>query len=85
MFALRNIGSAEAVDALADGFRDDSALFKFVASFLAQSLFILSIASGMKSRLSSDNFSQLTPFPPYFVFCKTVANLTWFDMKLPKL
>ena len=33
MFALRNIGSAEAVDALADGFRDDSALFKFVSIF----------------------------------------------------
>lgn len=28
MFALRNIGTAEAVDALASGFSDDSALFK---------------------------------------------------------
>ena len=28
MFALRNIGTAEAVDALASGFTDDSALFK---------------------------------------------------------
>jgi deoxyhypusine monooxygenase len=28
MFALRNIGSAAAVNALADGFRDDSDLFK---------------------------------------------------------
>lgn len=28
MFALRNIGSAAAVDALAAGFSDDSALFK---------------------------------------------------------
>lgn len=30
MFALRNIGTPEAVDALADGFADDSALFKYV-------------------------------------------------------
>lgn len=30
MFALRNIGTDEAVDALASGFSDDSALFKFV-------------------------------------------------------
>ena len=29
MFALRNIGTDEAVDALASGFSDDSALFKF--------------------------------------------------------
>ena len=28
MFALRNIGNAAAVDALADGFADESALFK---------------------------------------------------------
>ena len=31
MFALRNIGTNEAVDALASGFTDDSALFKFVS------------------------------------------------------
>ena len=30
MFALRNIGTDQAVDALASGFSDDSALFKFV-------------------------------------------------------
>lgn len=30
MFALRNIGTQSAVDALADGFSDDSALFKYV-------------------------------------------------------
>jgi deoxyhypusine monooxygenase len=30
MFALRNIGSAAAVDALADGFADESDLFKSV-------------------------------------------------------
>jgi deoxyhypusine monooxygenase len=29
MFALRNIGTDEAVEALASGFSDDSALFKF--------------------------------------------------------
>lgn len=32
MFTLRNIGTTEAVDALADGFRDDSALFKYVTT-----------------------------------------------------
>jgi hypothetical protein len=31
MFALRNIGTDEAVDALASGFTDDSALFKSVS------------------------------------------------------
>jgi hypothetical protein len=30
MFTLRNIGTEDAVDALAAGFSDDSALFKFV-------------------------------------------------------
>jgi len=30
MFALRNIGTPSAVDALASGFSDDSALFKYV-------------------------------------------------------
>ena len=30
MFALRNIGTPAAVDALASGFNDDSALFKYV-------------------------------------------------------
>lgn len=29
MFSLRNIGTKDAVDALADGFTDDSALFKY--------------------------------------------------------
>ncbi len=31
MFALRNIGTPDAVDALASGFSDDSALFKYVS------------------------------------------------------
>ena len=30
MFALRNIGTPDAVDALAEGFHDESALFKWV-------------------------------------------------------
>ncbi|EAU85962.1 deoxyhypusine hydroxylase [Coprinopsis cinerea okayama7 len=34
MFALRNIGTAEAVDALASGFADDSALFKHEIAFI---------------------------------------------------
>lgn len=34
MFALRNIGNAEAVDALAAGFADDSALFKHEIAFV---------------------------------------------------
>ena len=38
MFALRNIGTPAAVDALADGFSDDSALFKYV--FLNNRLFV---------------------------------------------
>ncbi|PAV17435.1 deoxyhypusine hydroxylase [Pyrrhoderma noxium] len=34
MFALRNIGTAAAVDALADGLKDDSALFKHEIAFV---------------------------------------------------
>ncbi|KAG8908025.1 deoxyhypusine hydroxylase [Tulasnella sp. 403] len=34
MFALRNIGTPEAIDALADGFNDDSALFKHEIAFV---------------------------------------------------
>jgi deoxyhypusine monooxygenase len=34
MFALRNIGTPAAVDALASGFSDDSALFKYVFNSL---------------------------------------------------
>ncbi|KAI0304474.1 hypothetical protein B0F90DRAFT_1815797 [Multifurca ochricompacta] len=34
MFALRNIGTPEAVDALAEGFSDDSALFKHEIAFV---------------------------------------------------
>lgn len=33
MFALRNVGTPEAVDALAAGFSDDSALFKCVIHY----------------------------------------------------
>lgn len=38
MFALRNIGTPAAVEALATGFSDNSALFKFVHSLLCTSL-----------------------------------------------
>ena len=43
MFALRNIGTPGAVDALADGFSDDSALFKYVSrpSAIFEGLWIL--------------------------------------------
>jgi hypothetical protein len=37
MFALRNIGTDDAVDALAAGFVDDSALFKYVPHALHSS------------------------------------------------
>jgi deoxyhypusine monooxygenase len=37
MFALRNIGSPVAVDALAAGFSDESALFKYVFPCLSSS------------------------------------------------
>jgi deoxyhypusine monooxygenase len=33
MFALRNIGTHAAIDALADGFSDDSALFKYLSIY----------------------------------------------------
>jgi len=34
MFALRNVGTPAAIDALADGFNDDSALFKHEIAFV---------------------------------------------------
>lgn len=47
MFALRNIGTDEAVDALASGFSDESALFKFVSRHLHK---VLHLTSGSLSR-----------------------------------
>ncbi|THH14139.1 hypothetical protein EW146_g6162 [Bondarzewia mesenterica] len=49
MFALRNVGTAEAVDALAAGFTDDSALFKHEIAFVfGQLLSIHSVPSLIK-------------------------------------
>ncbi|EGN98329.1 hypothetical protein SERLA73DRAFT_183276 [Serpula lacrymans var. lacrymans S7.3] len=49
MFALRNIGSAAAVDALAAGFSDDSALFKHEIAFVfGQLLSVHSVPSLIK-------------------------------------
>ena len=40
MFALRNIGTEDAVDALAAGFTDDSALFKYVLYISSYDVFV---------------------------------------------
>jgi deoxyhypusine monooxygenase len=42
MFALRNIGTPAAVDALASGFSDDSALFKYADDIVLLIMKILS-------------------------------------------
>ena len=62
MFALRNIGTDEAVDALASGFSDDSALFKFVACCIYPFLHLLQAnpSPDTKSLLYSVNFSPHT-------------------------
>ncbi|KAG9010826.1 deoxyhypusine hydroxylase [Tulasnella sp. JGI-2019a] len=58
MFALRNIGSPAAIDALADGFGDDSALFKheiaFVFGQLADPHAIPSLLKVLRTSAESD-------------------------------
>ena len=56
MFALRNIGTDEAVDALASGFLDDSVLFKFVSRDLHK---CLSLTSGLIRHEIAFVFGQL--------------------------
>ena len=61
MFALRNIGTDQAVDALASGFSDDSALFKFVSRRLLSNLPLTrEPLLDMKSLLYLVNFSPRT-------------------------
>lgn len=64
MFALRNIGTPAAVDALATGFSDNSALFKFVHSLLYMSLDLTSF-KGTKSPLCLAKCSRLILFHPF--------------------
>jgi len=53
MFALRNIGTDEAVDALASGFSDDSVLFKFVSHHLQPALPLLQTDPSLDTKLLS--------------------------------
>lgn len=62
MFALRNIGTDEAVDALASGFSDDSALFKFVSHHFYKVLLLIGGPSDTKSLSCSVNSSPRTLF-----------------------
>ena len=66
MFALRNIGTPAAVDALASGFDDDSALFKYVPPnkpdlFLSPDV----LPAGMRLPSCSASSSPPTPSPLY--------------------
>jgi len=64
MFALRNIGTDEAVDALASGFSDDSALFKFVTYCISQFLYLLLVDPHQTRNrfcVRSTSFSTLRP------------------------
>ena len=66
MFALRNIGTPAAVDALASGFNDDSALFKYVlpgTPYLFLSADVL--RAGMRLPSCSASSSPPTPSPLY--------------------
>lgn len=60
MFALRNIGTDEAVDALASGFSDDSALFKSVSSSYKSYLLRADLSPDMRLLSCSVNFSPHT-------------------------
>ena len=62
MFALRNIGTPAAVDALASGFNDDSALFKYVPSSKPY-LFLPPDILRVSMRLPSCSASSSPPTP----------------------
>lgn len=63
MFALRNIGTPDAVDALATGFSDDSALFKFVDSIRSATLGLMQF-EGTKLPLCLARCCHLILFHP---------------------
>ena len=61
MFALRNVGTPEAVDALASGFADDSALFK--CAFFGDGIVpTINISAGTKLLSFLANSCLPTPF-----------------------
>jgi len=66
MFALRNIGTDEAVDALASGFSDNSILFKFVSHHLQPVFPLLQTDPSLDTKLLlySVNFSPHTQSQP---------------------
>lgn len=78
MFALRNIGNAAAVDALAEGFADDSALFKYVivlcshVCLCASRGWSLVRASRGHLSLLYDILTRSSPAQPYYS-----ANWSW--------
>jgi hypothetical protein len=101
MFALRNIGTPEAIDALCAGFDDDSALFKLVdilfrPRLVHQSsrnsivsdwttLFIFIDLIDMKLRLFWVNYRTLIPFPHSWKSSKDQTNRRWCGTKQQRL
>ena len=85
MFALRNIGTPAAVDALASGFADDSALFKHV-SLVVFMLVTQANRRGLGTRLRLCSASSSLPIPSLlFSRCSRIPmNPRWFATRLPR-
>ena len=90
MFALRNIGTDPAVDALASGFADDSELFKCVTTRAKNKrsshldIYIYLIRIDTKLPLCLVNFSLHTPSLRFLKSFRTLWNLIWSGTKLLK-
>ena len=86
MFALRNIGTPPAVDALASGFGDDSALFKRVFPyFYSPFIQVDHRCAGMRLRSCSASFSLPTLSPLSSRYSRILVNPIWSVMKLQRL
>ena len=88
MFGLRNIGTEEAVDALAAGFADDSALFKYgYSAHPSRKNELTDIHPCMidtRSPSSLAKWSIHTPSLHFFASSRTRTNKTWSDTKRQK-
>lgn len=80
MFALRNIGTPGAVNALAAGFSDDSALFKYAPSL--QMTTKTNLASGMRLPSFLDNSCHHIPFLHLSLCYRMRVSQRWYATRL---
>lgn len=83
MFALRNIGTDAAVDALASGFADNSELFKYVRDCSSTDNILIYRLTFTDTKLLSylANFFLHIPFLHYLRSLRTRRNRIWSDTK----